>query len=62
MRLISASALSAGLDLVEPVDALRLHESAIQMLLVQLVILAQTRGYDLLQVETHIEAQNVRDL
>ncbi len=62
IHVVEISAFSAGIDLVEADDPLRLHQRAIQMLLVQIVIFAQTRGDDLFQIESHIEAQNLRDL
>src|SRR6059058_266160 len=61
IHVVEIRALGPGIDFVEPDDALRLHERAVQMLLVQLVILAQARGDDLLQIETHA-AESFRDL
>src|SRR6266404_1659034 len=61
IHVVEIRALGPGIDLVETDHALRLHQRAIQMLLVQLVILAQTRGDDLLQIKTH-ETKSFRDL
>src|SRR5918996_5177092 len=53
-------ALGTGIDFVETDDALRCHERAVYVALVQLVILAQSRGDNLLQIESH-EDKNFSD-
>jgi hypothetical protein len=53
IHVIKISALGAGIDFVEPNHALRGDECAVQMPLMELVILAQARGYDFLQIKRH---------
>src|SRR3954463_12412182 len=53
-------ALGTGIDFVETDDALRCHERAVYVPLVQLIIFAETRGDNLLQIESH-EEQNFSD-
>src|SRR5204863_10168871 len=53
-------ALGTGIDFVETDDALRSHERAVYVPLVQLIIFAETRGDNLLQIESH-EEQNLSD-
>src|SRR5215475_769448 len=53
-------ALRARIDLVKTNDALRCHERAVYVPLVQLVVFAQTRSDNLLQIESH-EEQNLSD-
>src|SRR4029453_544567 len=53
-------AFGARIDFVETDDALRCHERAVYVPLVQLVVFAKTRGDNLLQIESH-EEQNLSD-
>ena len=53
--IVEVGALRARIDLVEPDDALRRDERAIEMPLVQLVILAEARRNNFLQVKSHAE-------
>ena len=53
-------ALRTGIDFVETDDALRCHERAVYVPLVQLIIFAETRGDNLLQIESH-EEENFSD-
>src|SRR5882757_117672 len=53
-------AFGARIDLVETDDALRCHERAVYVPLVQLVVFAETRGDNLLQIESH-EEENLSD-
>src|SRR2546421_2780284 len=61
IHVVEICALSPGIDLVETDDALRLRQRPVQMLLVEFVILAQPRGNDFLQIESH-QAERFRDL
>src|SRR5205814_3454554 len=61
IHVVEICALSPGINLVETDHALRLNQGAIQVLLVQVVILAQTRGDDLFQIKSH-QAERFRDL
>src|SRR4026207_1345676 len=53
-------ALSTRIDFVETDDALRCHERAVYVPLVQFVVFAKTRGDNLLQIESHQE-ENLSD-
>src|SRR6266481_2874183 len=53
-------AFGARIDFVETDDALRCHERAVYVPLVQFVVFAKTRGDNLLHIETH-EEQNFSD-
>ena len=53
IHIIEISALGPRVDPVEPDHALRGHERAVQVALVQLVILSKPRRDDFLQVESH---------
>src|SRR6186713_1876861 len=53
IHVVEIRPLGPGIDPVEPDDALRRHQRAIEMALVQLVILAQPRCDDLFQIKTH---------
>src|SRR5439155_2527504 len=53
-------AFGARVDFVETDDALRCHERAVYMPLVQLIVFAKTRGDNLLQIESH-EEENLSD-
>ena len=53
VHVVEIRALGPGIDFIESDDALRRHERAIDVPLVQLVILAQPRGHDFLQVKGH---------
>src|SRR6478752_7141094 len=53
-------ALGTGINFVESDDALRCHERAVYVPLVQLVVFAKTRGDNLLQIESH-EEENLSD-
>src|SRR5207247_5506218 len=53
-------AFGARIDFVETDDALRCHERAVYVQLVQLVVFAKTRGDNLLQIESH-EEENLSD-
>src|SRR6266550_551138 len=53
-------AFGARIDLVETDDALRCHERAVYVPLVQFVVFAKTRGDHLLQIESH-EEENLSD-
>src|SRR6476646_1046920 len=53
-------ALGTGINFVETDDALRCHERAVYVPLVQLVVFAKTRGDNLLQIESH-EEENLSD-
>src|SRR5436190_5156032 len=53
-------AFGARVDFVETDDALRCHERAVYVPLVQLVVFAKTRGDNLLQIESH-EEENFTD-
>src|SRR5205823_1737059 len=61
IHVVEIRALSAGVDFVETDDALGLNQRPVQMLLVEFVILAQPRGDDLFQIESH-QAERFRDL
>src|SRR5215208_4851067 len=60
IHVIEIRALGTRIDFVETDDALRCHERAIYMPLVQLVIFAKTRGNDLFQIKSH-EKENFSD-
>src|SRR6476646_7406735 len=53
-------ALGTGIDFIETDDALRCHQRAIDVPLVQFVVFAKTRGDNLLQIESH-EEENFSD-
>src|SRR5437763_14830033 len=53
-------ALVPRIDFVETDDALCCHERAVYVPLVQFIVFAKTRGYNLLQIESH-EEQNLSD-
>src|SRR4029453_18807656 len=53
-------ALGAGIDFVETDDALRCHERAVYVPLMQFVVFAKTRRDNLLQIESH-EDENFSD-
>src|SRR6476469_7728197 len=53
-------ALGAGINFVETDDALRCHQRAVYVPLVQLVVFAKTRGDNLLKIESH-EGENLSD-
>src|SRR5882724_27727 len=53
-------AFGARIDFVETDDALRCHERAVYVPLVQLVVFTKTRGDNLLQIESH-EEENLSD-
>src|SRR5213078_3528353 len=53
-------AFGARVDFVETDDALRCHERAVYVPLVQLVVFAKTGGDNLLQIESH-EEENLSD-
>src|SRR3954468_11918874 len=55
IHVIEIRALSTCVDFVETDDTLRCHERPVYMPLVQFVILANTRGNNLLQIESHEE-------
>jgi hypothetical protein len=56
IHVVEISAFRSGVDLVETDDALRGNQRPVEMTLMQLVIFAQPRRYDLLQVKGHCEA------
>ena len=60
IHIVEIRALGTRIDFVEADDALRCYQRAIDMPFVQFVILAQSRGDNLLQVESH-EEQNFSD-
>src|SRR5262249_25147560 len=60
IHVVQIRALSAPVDFVETNDALCCHECAVYVPLVQFVVLAKTRGDNLLQIESH-EEQNFSD-
>src|SRR5215472_2512795 len=53
IHVIEIRALGSRIDFVETDDALRCHERAVYVPLVELVVFAKTRGDNLLQVECH---------
>ncbi len=53
IHVVKIGAFRARIDLVKTDHPLRCHQRAIEVLLVQIVVLAQPRGDDLLQVECH---------
>src|SRR4029077_18926037 len=55
IHVVERRALGARIDFVETDDALRCHEGAFYMPLVQLVVFAKTRGDNLLKIESHEE-------
>src|SRR6478736_1192051 len=60
IHVVEICALGPRIDFVETDDALRCHERAVYVPLVQLVVFAKTRGDNLLQIESH-EEQNFSD-
>jgi hypothetical protein len=60
IHVIEIGALAPRIDFVETDDALRCHERAVYVSLVQFVVFAKTRSDDLLQIESH-EEQNFSD-
>src|SRR5215831_68373 len=60
IHIVEIRALGSRIDFVETDDALRCHERAVNVPLVQFVVLAKTRGDNLLQIESH-EEQNFSD-
>src|SRR5258708_36448173 len=60
IHVVQICALGARIDLVETDDALRRHERAVYVPLVQLVVFAKMRGDNLLQIESH-EEENLSD-
>src|SRR5262249_32959145 len=60
IHIVEIRALGSRIDFVETDDALRCHERAVDVPLVQFVVFAKTRGNNLLQIETH-EEQNFSD-
>src|SRR6478672_4706162 len=60
IHVVQICALGARIDFVETDDALRCHERAVYVPLVQLVVFAKTRGDNLLQIESH-EEENLSD-
>src|SRR6478672_11059514 len=60
IHVVEIRALGARIDFVETDDALRRHERAVYVPLVQFVVFAKTRGDNLLQIESH-EEENFSD-
>src|SRR6476661_4003837 len=60
IHIVEIGALSPRIDFVETDDALRRHERAVYVPLVQFVVFAKTRGDNLLQIESH-EEENLSD-
>src|SRR6476659_7963600 len=60
VHVVEIRALGTGIDFVETDDALRRHERAVYVPLVQFVVFAKTRGDNLLQIESH-EEENLSD-
>src|SRR4030095_5762118 len=60
IHIVEIRALGSRIDFVETDDALRCHERAVNVPLVQFIVFAKTRGDNLLQIETH-EEQNFSD-
>src|SRR5262249_8932797 len=60
IHIVEIRALGSRIDFVETDDALRCHERAVYVPLVELVVFAKTRGDNLLQIESH-EDQNFSD-
>ncbi len=53
IHVVEISPLRPGINAIEPDHALRRHQCAIQVPLMQIIIFAQTRGDDLLQLKSH---------
>src|SRR5690349_6009934 len=60
VHVVEVGALGARIDFVETNHPLRRYESAVYVALVQVVVFAQTRGDNLLQIESHGD-QNFSD-
>src|SRR6476661_8170047 len=60
IHVVEIRALGPRIDFVETDDALRSHERAVYVPLVQFVVFAKTRGDNLLQIESH-EEENLSD-
>ena len=60
IHVVEIRALGTRIDFVETDDALRCHEGAVYVPLVQFVVFAKTRGDNLLQIESH-EDENFSD-
>src|SRR5215471_5916509 len=60
IHVVEVRALGPRIDFVETDDALRCHERAVYVPLVEFVVFAKTRGDNLLQIESH-EDQNFSD-
>src|SRR5262249_14087094 len=60
IHIIEVRALGPRIDFVETDNALRCHEGAVYVPLVQFVVFAKTRGDNLFQIESH-EEQNLSD-
>src|SRR5262245_19889258 len=60
IHIVEIRALGPRIDFIETDNALRCHERAVYVPLVQFVIFAKTRGDNLLQIESH-EEQNFSD-
>ena len=64
IHVVEIRALGSGIDFVETDHALRRHERAVQMPLVQFVVLPKPRGDNFLQIKSHekkISAIRVRN-
>src|SRR5215212_5683067 len=53
IHVVEISALGAGIHFIESNDSLGRHQRAVQVLFMKLIILAQPRRDDFLQVESH---------
>ena len=53
IHVVEISAFRSGIDLVETDHALRRDQGAIEVALVQVVVLAQASGHDLFQFKSH---------
>ena len=59
IHVVEISAFRSSVDFVEADDALRRDQGAVEMPLVEFVVLAQPGGYDLLQVNCHRECSAI---
>jgi len=53
IHVVEICAIGARIDFVETDDALRCHEHAVYVAIVQFVVFAKTRSDNLFQIETH---------
>src|SRR4030095_10456983 len=60
IHVVEIGALGPRIDFVETYDALRCHQRAVYVSLVQFVVFPKTRSDNLLQIESH-EKQNFSD-